>query len=379
MRRTVFLISLSVGVFFLGGTTALGIDVVRTSFSTKSHQEILPKVLGAYTDASNGETQSEKDVTVGWVGDIVPSETIPTFSPEVKNWLASPDLMIGNLEGTLGVYPKTKCRTSPESCYTFVGTADFMQSLKDDGFDGVNIANNHSYDGGAVGFLDIKNILSATGILAVGEKEKTTITEVSGTQIALLGFGTNYWTNSLSDTAKVKQIISVASLQYPIVIVTFHAGSEGEEANHVNSQTEYYKGEDRGNSYAFAHTAIDAGADLVLGSGPHVVRAVEKYNDRLIVYSAGNFLTADGMSNSGSLGVGALFNITISSNGELKNLVIHSVNSGKNNTVSEDQNGTALSSIESLTNEDIGQILSSDIIAKKVHDTGLTLRESLGN
>src|SRR2546428_6350031 len=68
-----------------------------------------------------------------------------------------------------------------------------------------------------------------------------------------------------------------------------HAGAEGVAYEHVRPGTETFLGENRGNPLAFSHAVIDAGADLVVGSGPHVLRGIEWYRGRLIVYSLGNF------------------------------------------------------------------------------------------
>ena len=54
---------------------------------------------------------------------------------------------------------------------------------------------------------------------------------------------------------------------------------------------EEYLGYNRGSVYRFAHEVVDAGADVVFGHGPHVIRAMELYKDRLICYSLGNFAT----------------------------------------------------------------------------------------
>ena len=75
------------------------------------------------------------------------------------------------------------------------------------------------------------------------------------------------------------------------MIVGFHGGAEGATHQHVLEGDETFLGEDRGDLRRFTHAAIDAGADLVLGSGPHVVRAMEIYKGKLIAYSLGNFAT----------------------------------------------------------------------------------------
>ena len=90
---------------------------------------------------------------------------------------------------------------------------------------------------------------------------------------------------------------------HDIVIVSFHGGAEGNGAEMLPFAREIFAGEDRGNVVEFAHAMVDAGADLVLGHGPHVVRPMELYRDRLIAYSLGNFATYYGISVEGIRGI----------------------------------------------------------------------------
>ena len=87
------------------------------------------------------------------------------------------------------------------------------------------------------------------------------------------------------------QTIRAAKVESDLVIVGFHGGAEGATHQHVLEGDETFLGEDRGDLRRFTHAAIDAGADLVLGLGPHVVRAMEIYKGKLIAYSLGNFAT----------------------------------------------------------------------------------------
>ena len=66
-------------------------------------------------------------------------------------------------------------------------------------------------------------------------------------------------------------------------------GAEGTDGQHVPRGTEYYLGENRGNERVFAHALVTAGADLVLASGPHVLRGLRLFHEKLIAYSLGNF------------------------------------------------------------------------------------------
>ena len=84
-----------------------------------------------------------------------------------------------------------------------------------------------------------------------------------------------------------------------LVVVTMHAGAEGSDHQHVRPGNEWFLGENRGNSVAFAHSVVRAGADLVVGSGPHVLRGMEWYRGRLIAYSLGNFVGYQTLNTSG--------------------------------------------------------------------------------
>ena len=86
----------------------------------------------------------------------------------------------------------------------------------------------------------------------------------------------------------MRALIQRAAEQADIVVAFFHAGAEGADKTHVPRGPESAFGEYRGDSRRFARIAIDAGADLVLGSGPHVLRGLELYKNRLIAYSLGN-------------------------------------------------------------------------------------------
>jgi hypothetical protein len=92
-------------------------------------------------------------------------------------------------------------------------------------------------------------------------------------------------------------------------------GAEGRDQQHVRHGNEYFLGENRGNPIAFTHSVVDAGADLVLGSGPHVLRGMEWYRGRLIAYSLGNFLGNGTLSIGGILGVSGILHVALRSDG----------------------------------------------------------------
>ena len=106
-----------------------------------------------------------------------------------------------------------------------------------------------------------------------------------------------------------------AAKRADVVVVYMHAGAEGAAADHVSGGSETYLGEPRGNPAAFAHAMIDAGADLVLASGPHVLRGMEWYRGRLVAYSLGNLATSHTLSSAGVLAESALLRVTLDVNG----------------------------------------------------------------
>jgi poly-gamma-glutamate capsule biosynthesis protein CapA/YwtB (metallophosphatase superfamily) len=97
-----------------------------------------------------------------------------------------------------------------------------------------------------------------------------------------------------------------------------HVGAEGTGALHTKNKTEYFYGENRGNSIKFARTMIDEGADLVLGHGPHVPRAMEMYKGKLIAYSLGNFLGYRTLSTVAETGYSMILEVQMSPKGSVE-------------------------------------------------------------
>src|SRR5207237_5531252 len=114
---------------------------------------------------------------------------------------------------------------------------------------------------------------------AGGEKYRcsTAYLDVKATKVAVIGFDHNAISPNVNDIDAAKQFVAAARKKADIVIVTFHGGAEGEAAQNVPQETEIFAGEKRGNLPLFAHTVIDAGADVVLGHGPHARRGMAVY------------------------------------------------------------------------------------------------------
>jgi hypothetical protein len=138
---------------------------------------------------------------------------------------------------------------------------------------------------------------------------------IRGLHVAVVAFAPYTWTNDLLEIPAAEQLVRRARRDANLVIVIIHAGAEGATEDHVPYGTEYDYGEDRGDSRAFAHAVIDAGASIVVGSGPHVIRGIQRYRDRMIAYSLGNFASWDNLGRGGTLSLSAILRVTLSGDG----------------------------------------------------------------
>jgi len=235
-------------------------------------------------------------VTVRAVGDIIlaaeprPSRRDAPPLEGVRGLLRGADIRFGNLEGTLCDGPRpAKCGPGAADCYAFrVGTHQ-SAALRDAGFDVLSLANNHILDFGEACRSQTERALDDAGILWSGRPRTAARFERGGITFSMLAFHASAHTNSMLDHAAAAALVRREKAAGRLVLVSFHGGAEGPQAQRTPLGRELHLGENRGSVVAFARAMVDAGADLVLGSGPHVLRAMELYKDRLIAYSLGNF------------------------------------------------------------------------------------------
>ncbi len=109
-----------------------------------------------------------------------------------------------------------------------------------------------------------------------------------------------------------------AAKKADVIVVLMHAGAEGSDRTHTPEGTEYAFGENRGDSRTFAHAVVDGGADLVLGSGPHVIRGIERYRGKLIAYSLGDFAGWNTFGTGGTLGLSGLLTVKVDETGRIR-------------------------------------------------------------
>ena len=237
------------------------------------------------------------------------------------------DLVVGNLEGVLAdTGTSEKCikrvgrRTEVrENCYAFRTPTYLAARLKDAGFTHLNLANNHSGDLGEPGRATTAATLDSFRLAHYGPVGSIALDTIrrgdSLSVVALVGFSTYPFSyNLLEMDRSVGVVDSVRSLA-DIVLVTFHGGAEGPEAQHVDTMPEFLASEPRGELRRWAHAMIDAGADAVIGHGPHVLRGIEFYHGKPIAYSLGNFATYRGFSLKGALGITAVLHLEWSGTG----------------------------------------------------------------
>lgn len=260
-------------------------------------------------------TPPVQTLTIGWTGDMVPASD-PAYDLTVLNnvsdTLAAPNLMIGNLEGTFAHVSRTsKCSYLTSMCHAFDGDPSFADALKGAGFDFISLINNHSLDYGNQGLLDTEAELNRVGLPYIAANKPTASITINGVKVGIMGVSSMQPIASITNYAYIAQTVQLLKKSNDIVVVIFHGGAEGVVKTKVPGTEEYQGTEDRGNVQAVAYTAINAGADLVLGNGPHVLRKVEWYNTKPIAYSLGNFVGGNGsLTTTGNLGLGGIFTAT---------------------------------------------------------------------
>jgi poly-gamma-glutamate capsule biosynthesis protein CapA/YwtB (metallophosphatase superfamily) len=298
-------------------------------------------------------------ISIAAVGDTMLGST-PNLPPSPSTYLAAmradlhADLVFGNLEGTLTDATTSKCKPKAKHCFAFRAPPDFASDLRAAGFTAMSNANNHSYDFGATGQADTVRALQAAGIAQTGLPGQITVVHAGGVRVAMLGFAPYSATASLLDLPAAGALIARAAAMAPVVIVAIHAGAEGTDAQHVTGAEESYVGEDRGDPAAFAHMAIDAGADLVLGSGPHVLRGMELYRGRLIAYSLGNFAGYHNFGLDGVLADSAVLHVRLTAKGAFRAGRIISVRLVDAGMPEPDPAATGARLIAQLSRDDLG-------------------------
>ncbi|MDR3246836.1 MAG: CapA family protein [Prevotellaceae bacterium] len=312
-------------------------------------------------------SQESDNVSIIGTGDIMLGSNHPSDAKlppndgkdlltNVKTILKSADVTFGNLEGCFLNSGGTQ-KSCKSGCYYFRMPDRYVERLLDAGFDVINIANNHMGDFGQQGRTNTVKVLKAAGLAFAGLKDicETSEFEINGVKYGFCGFAPNNGTVKINDLDYAKKIVSALNKTCDIVIVSFHGGAEGPANNRVTKKTETFYGENRGNVHEFAHTVIDAGADVVFGHGPHVVRAAELYKDRFIIYSMGNFCTSGDFNINGISGYAPIVKIYTDKTGVFqKGQIFSALQKDKTGPVLDEKNSAA-KEIKRLTELDFPQ------------------------
>jgi hypothetical protein len=195
--------------------------------------------------------------------------------------------------------------------------------------------------------------LKAAGISFAGMADKPyEIFKRDGVTYGFCAFAPNGGTMQLNDLDGMVRIVRHLDSIADVVMVSFHGGAEGTSYSHITRKTEIFLGENRGNPYAFARKAIDAGADLVIGHGPHVPRAIDVYKGKFITYSLGNFATY-GFSTADALGLAPVIEVKVDRKGDFIDGRIVSFRQDRNAGPRPDPTSGAFKEIRRLTEADV--------------------------
>ncbi|QZY53583.1 CapA family protein [Crassaminicella profunda] len=243
-------------------------------------------------------TMEQNQVHLIFVGDILLDRGVRKVLNEkgynypymdVKDILKKGDISFGNLENPItqrGV-PAYKRKD-----LIFRGDIKNTKALKEAGFDILNLANNHAMDYKSIGIMDTIDLLEKEKIKPLGfsdprKTENIVVMKRKGIRFGYLGYSIfppegYIYSKEREDILRVNmktigETIRKAKKMCDYLIISFHWGNE----------YEFYPSDYQKN---LAHIAIDQGANLVIGHHSHVLQGVERYKNKLIFYSLGNFI-----------------------------------------------------------------------------------------
>ncbi len=206
-------------------------------------------------------------------------------------------------------------------CFAFATPTWMAPRLVEAGFTHLNLANNHSNDMGAAARAASDSILRSLGLKTYGPLGSIVIDSIvrgdSLTVVGVIGFTTYPFAYDLLDIPRSQAVVDSIRRMVDLLVVTFHGGAEGDKAQHVKPGPDSLAREPRGDLRQWSHAVVDAGADLVVGHGPHVLRAMEFYNGKLIAYSLGNFATFRGFNVEGPAGLTTALAVEFAADGTM--------------------------------------------------------------
>jgi poly-gamma-glutamate capsule biosynthesis protein CapA/YwtB (metallophosphatase superfamily) len=321
------------------------------------------------TTSKTNKPTNDESIKIAAGGDIMLASPYPNASRMPPNdgkdllKLVTPifekaDIAFANLEGPMidsGNSIKCSEETAGKTCFAFRMPTRYAKYLQESSFDVLSLANNHAGDFGDIGRETTRKTLDSVGIKHAGSDRNEyamTFLEVKGKKVAVVAFAHNSVVPNINELDNAKKLVEKAASQADIVMVSFHGGAEGAVNAHVPQKTEIFLGEARGNLPAFARTVINAGADVVIGHGPHVLRGMEMYKERLIAYSLGNFVTYGWFPLVGATAETLVLEVNLAADGKLIDAKINPFVQLGRGTLAEDKTKSSIRTIKALSKAD---------------------------
>jgi Bacterial capsule synthesis protein PGA_cap len=253
---------------------------------------------------------------------------------------------------------KAPPKPEPVRCYAFLTPTWLAPRLKEAGFTHLNLANNHANDFGIDGRESTEATLAGVGLQTYGPLGRIVIDTVrrdeAMTTVGVIGFTTYPFAYDLLDIPRSIAVVDSIRPLVDLLVVTFHGGAEGAAAQHVPFAAESLGHEPRGDLRGWAHAVVDAGADLVVGHGPHVLRGVELWQNRLIAYSLGNFANYRGFNLSGPQGLTGVLQVEFAEDGSMTRAKLAPMRQLPTKGPALDTTGAAADLVRSLSRDDFG-------------------------
>jgi hypothetical protein len=320
---------------------------------------IPPAADRSVTVCAGGDVMLGSNLDSAWLRAVRISGS-PTLLPDPDTLLAplaplvgDADVVLLNVEGAIGRGPApSKCRPGSTRCYAFrqdPAVAGALRRIAPHAEVAGNVANNHAMDAGASGFIETVRHLREARVHPVGMDTLPAVVPFpTGDTLAILGFSVFRAGPDARDLAGVARHVARAAQAYRWVVVSLHIGAEGRDAQRTPDATERFAGEDRGNPVAIARTAVESGADLVVGHGPHVLRAIEWQGRSLVAYSLGNLATYGPFSREPPLDRGAVLCAVLDPGGGVKQAELRATHQERPGLPYPDPRHTAFDLVDSL-------------------------------
>ncbi|AKF78986.1 capsular polysaccharide biosynthesis protein CapA [Myxococcus fulvus 124B02] len=354
---------------------------LETALAQARGQAALQAKLNQSPVASNRPPPPlDAKVRIRAVGDMMLGTTVPegNLPPDgassviagVRPLMEDADVTFANVEGPLCDNGSTKKCRSSRNCYAFRSPTAYGQVFKDAGVDLASTANNHSGDFGELCRRETEATLDALGIAWSGPPGSVATVDRNGLRIGMVAFHTSPSCNHLNNTETATALVRAAAVEHDIVIVSFHGGAEGGKALHVPQGREMFFGEDRGDLRMFTHAMVDAGAHVVIGHGPHVVRGMEFYKGRLIAYSLGNFATYGRFNLKGPQGLGMVLEVELDREGAFTGGRVLATKQVDKGIAVPDEKGAVIKLLRDLSTEDFPGSAARISEDGTIHPTG---------